>query len=77
LIVELAESSLSRDRGRKARLYPESDVPKYWVVNLVDRRVEVHTEPARGVCQRVTHFGRERVFACRSSPFSRSPLTIS
>jgi Uma2 family endonuclease len=56
LIIEVAESSLSRDRGRKARLYAESGVPEYWVVNLVDRRVEVHTEPVVGIYQRLTPF---------------------
>ncbi|MEO7037642.1 MAG: Uma2 family endonuclease [Polyangiaceae bacterium] len=54
LIVEVAESSVSIDRGRKARLYAECRVPEYWVVNLVARHVEVYTEPVGGVYQRVT-----------------------
>lgn len=54
LIVEVAESSLSIDRGRKARLYAECRVPEYWLVNLVDRHVEVYAEPLSGVYQRVT-----------------------
>ncbi len=54
LIIEVAESSLRIDRGRKARLYAECRVPEYWVVNLVDRHVEVYTEPVSGVYQRVT-----------------------
>lgn len=46
LIVEVSESSLSFDRGRKSRLYAECGVPEYWIVNLVKRVVEVYR--ARG-----------------------------
>lgn len=56
LIVEVAESSLSYDRGRKARLYAECGVPEYWIVNLVSRVVEVHREPgADGYGQMSVH----------------------
>ncbi|HEY4157571.1 MAG TPA: Uma2 family endonuclease [Polyangiaceae bacterium] len=53
LIVEVAESSLASDRGRKARLYAECLVPEYWVVNLSARTVEVHTQPSQGSYARV------------------------
>jgi Uma2 family endonuclease len=45
LIVEVADSSLDRDRGIKARVYAAMDVPEYWVVNVADRCVEVHAQP--------------------------------
>jgi Uma2 family endonuclease len=54
LIVEVAHSSLPKDRGIKARLYAESGVPEYWIVNLVDRLIEVHTEIVGGAYTRVT-----------------------
>jgi len=54
LIVEVAESSLSYDRGRKARLYAESDVPEYWIVNLIERTVEVHRVPNAGQYQEIS-----------------------
>lgn len=53
LVVEVADSSLDFDRTTKAKLYAESGVPEYWVVNLVDELVEVHTEIVRGVYTRV------------------------
>lgn len=46
LIVEVADSSLHRDRGSKKRLYARAGFPVYWVVNLVDRQVELYTEPS-------------------------------
>jgi hypothetical protein len=45
LLVEVADSSLTTDRGIKARRYAAVKIPCYWVVNLVDRRVEVLTNP--------------------------------
>jgi Uma2 family endonuclease len=44
LIVEVADSSLSDDRTQ-ALLYAQSRIPVYWIVNLVDRQVEVYSNP--------------------------------
>jgi Uma2 family endonuclease len=44
LVVEVAESSLAEDR-KMARIYGGSGIPAYWIVNLVDRQVEVYTLP--------------------------------
>jgi Uma2 family endonuclease len=45
LLVEVAESSLDRDRGEKLQAYARARIPIYWIVNLIDRRVEVYTDP--------------------------------
>lgn len=44
LIVEVAETSVRADRA-KAAIYAAAQVPEYWIVNLVDRVVEVHDAP--------------------------------
>lgn len=44
LVVEVADSSLQRDRV-KTRLYARAGVPVYWIVNLVDLQIEVHWQP--------------------------------
>ncbi|HEY2155381.1 MAG TPA: Uma2 family endonuclease [Isosphaeraceae bacterium] len=46
LLVEVAESTLAYDRSVKRRIYARAGVSTYWIVNLVDRQVEVHTEPS-------------------------------
>ena len=48
LVVEVAESSLAHDRGDKAALYARAGLADYWIVNLVDRRLEVHRDPTPG-----------------------------
>ncbi|HEU4370545.1 MAG TPA: Uma2 family endonuclease [Methylomirabilota bacterium] len=47
LIVEVAQSGLRLARGRKAAVYARARVADYWIVNLVERVLEVHREPAR------------------------------
>ena len=47
LIVEVALSGLRIARGRKAAVYARARIADYWVVNLVDRVLEVHREPER------------------------------
>lgn len=46
LAVEIAVSSLALDRMHKAGLYARAGVADYWIVNLVDRVLEVHRAPA-------------------------------
>ena len=45
LVVEVSDSSLAYDRTTKASLYAKAGVPDYWVLNLVDGRLEVHRDP--------------------------------
>jgi Uma2 family endonuclease len=57
LIVEVADSSLARDRT-KARLYGAAGVEEYWIVNLPDGVVEVHREPSAEGYRQVTRHAR-------------------
>jgi Uma2 family endonuclease len=45
LVVEVAEASLAFDREHKGSLYARAGVPDYWIVNLVDRVLEVYRDP--------------------------------
>jgi Uma2 family endonuclease len=58
LVVEVADSSLRKDRRIKAELYAEAGVPEYWLVNLVDGVIELHSDPREGRYQNVTSHGR-------------------
>lgn len=46
IVIEVADSSLSQDRKWKKRIYARAGVPVYWIVNLVDRQIEVYTQPS-------------------------------
>ena len=45
LVIEVAESSLPFDRGQKGSLYARGGIQDYWIVNLVDRVVEIYRDP--------------------------------
>src|SRR4029077_436782 len=47
LIVEVAQSGLHVARGRRAAAYARAGIADYWIVNLLDRVLEVHREVAR------------------------------
>jgi Uma2 family endonuclease len=49
LVVEVSEATLEYDRNQKARLYARNGLDDYWILNLVDRQLEVYRDPlARG-----------------------------
>jgi Uma2 family endonuclease len=57
LIVEVAETSLARDRV-KASLYAAAGVTEYWIVNLPDQVIEVHRKPEAEGYAVVSRHGR-------------------
>lgn len=45
LVVEVADLSLLRDQHDKTRIYARGSIACYLIVNLVDRRIEVYSQP--------------------------------
>ena len=45
LAIEVSETTLNRDRGLKKRIYARARIPVYWIINLMDRQIEVYTAP--------------------------------
>ena len=46
LAIEIAVSSLSYDRGLKARLYARHQVREFWVIDAMERSAWVHSGPS-------------------------------
>jgi Uma2 family endonuclease len=46
LVVEVADATLERDRESKRRIYARAGILIYWLINLVENRIEVYTDPA-------------------------------
>ena len=75
LVVEVSESSLALDRDHKGSLYAGAGLADYWIVNLVDRVVEVYREPGLDPdapfgwrYQRIVAHGREASIVALASP---------
>jgi hypothetical protein len=46
LVIEVSDSTLLGDRDDKGRIYARAGMECYWIVNLVDRQIEVYTSPS-------------------------------
>jgi Uma2 family endonuclease len=57
LLIEVAESSLSYDRNRKIPAYGRAGIREVWIVNLLEKAIEVFREP------HFTGYGSIRKFA--------------
>jgi Uma2 family endonuclease len=68
VLIEVAESSLARDRGIKLQIYAENGVPEYWVVNLVNRRIEVYSNPSSAGYETIRHLERGQSIRLVSFP---------
>jgi len=75
LIVEVADTTLTFDRSRKAEMYARHGVPEYWLLNLVDRQLEVFRQAT------VTGYVSQQIFAAGdavsplSTPQARLPVS--
>jgi Uma2 family endonuclease len=68
LLVEVAESSLRYDRGRKLRLYANAGIPEYWVASVADEWLEVYHSPAGNGYRESRRFRRDEAIAPRDFP---------
>jgi Uma2 family endonuclease len=82
LAVEVADSSLAFDRRHKGSLYARAGIRDYWIVNLVDRTLEVYRDP---VPDPAAPYGwRYRAFTTLAPPavvvplaFPSSPIAVA
>jgi Uma2 family endonuclease len=44
-LIEVADSSLAYDRTTKMRLYAESGIPEYWIVDCTAETIEIYRNP--------------------------------
>ena len=68
LVVEVAQSSLSRDRGLKLELYGLAEVDEYWIVDLVHGCVEVYRDRLDGRWETLTTHRRGEHIAMAAFP---------
>jgi Uma2 family endonuclease len=45
LVIEVSDTTLSRDRNLKASLYAQAGISDYWIVNVAARTLEVRRDP--------------------------------
>lgn len=45
LLVEIADSTVRYDRQVKTPIYARHGIPEYWIVNIPEKKIEVHLDP--------------------------------
>src|SRR5438270_10810090 len=68
LLIEVAESSLEFDQDEKSSLYARAGIRDYWIVNLIDKTIEVRREPRGGRCRSVRSFGGGEIVQPLATP---------
>lgn len=58
LLVEVADTSATRDRSVKVPLSAEAGIVEFWIVDLVEDVIEMYSDPAGGAYRRVRKLGR-------------------
>jgi Uma2 family endonuclease len=61
LLIEVSDPSLDIDRDLKLPIYAAADIVECWIVNVVDRQVEVHQRPRPATARRPARYARRRV----------------
>ena len=74
LVVEVADSSLQFDRQEKGSLYARARISEYWIVNLIDRVLEIYRDPAPDPA--APHGWRYRSVATLASPSVVAPIAL-
>lgn len=65
LVIEVSDPTLTQDRTEKAAIYARAGIEHYWIVNLVDGRVETFSQP-RSTGRRST-YSKKPVFRSGTS----------
>jgi Uma2 family endonuclease len=68
LAVEVADSSLRWDLGRKALLYAHCGIPELWVIDAVAETTHVHTEPGLEGYRSIRQVPAAETVACAVIP---------
>ena len=68
LVVEVADSSLRYDLGRKAALYARFGVPEYWVLDVNAPAVHVHRGPLPDGWREVRRYAADEAVAPLAFP---------
>ncbi len=76
LVVEVADTTLAFDLGRKAELYARAGIPEYWVLNLLDRVLVVHRRPdcSTGGFDEITRLAETALVSPLAAPTAAIPV---
>ena len=70
LVAEVSDTTLAFYLNQKAALYARAEIPEYWVLDVVNRRLIVHRRPQGGAYQEVVAYAEAESVAPLAAPES-------
>ncbi len=68
LVIEVANTSLAFDLGKKAQLYATAQIADYWVANVETESLIVHRDPVEGMYTKITTLQGEEILQPLAKP---------
>jgi Uma2 family endonuclease len=68
LLIEIADSTLAKDRRQKAKTYAKANIPEYWVVDVNKRQVYIFRQPEADVYTQTFLLSEEEAIALVAFP---------
>jgi Uma2 family endonuclease len=75
LIIEISDTTLAFDRGRKLALYASSGIAEVWIVDIEGKAVEVYRAPIGDHYTQLTTHHAPAQIACASLPEAKLNLS--
>jgi Uma2 family endonuclease len=75
LVVEVSDATLSQDVINKAVLYARANIPEYWVIDVVGRRLLLHSAPGTDGYTAVTEYSDTDTAAPLFAPTATFPIS--
>lgn len=74
LIIEVSDITLKYDREVKLPLYAKAGIPEVWIVNLVEDRIEIYTQPAQDLYKQQRIYKKEDTLTLLDQTFSAGDI---
>ena len=56
LLIEVSNRTLSKDREQKTITYARNGIPEYWIIDLKNKKLVVHTQPQNNIYSQVAEY---------------------
>jgi Uma2 family endonuclease len=75
LIIEVSDSTITFDSGEKAQLYAHAGIREYWIIDIQETSVIVHSDPSEaGYASVVVHRSKESI---RPAAYPSATLSLA
>ena len=56
LLIEVSRSTLKLDLQTKSKIYARNSIPEYWIIDLANRKLIVHTQPSDNTYAQIVEY---------------------